>query len=249
MKLIIVTAIWKRHPLTKIILEYYSQLAQDGPHDITLLAVGSEGKASETLCNDAGWNYIKAPNEPLSQKFNAVFEEAKKYTPDAVMLTGSDDMAEYTIIDYYMKHYGPEENYLLGLKDIYFHCIENGKTIYFPGYGPPSPKTIGAGRIFSRRILDQLKWRPWGGEVLPRGLDTACTKRMERLGIGEVSMPMCNAKGIICDFKVRVNYPRESLTPFGRLEERSSMVASSILELAFPEQMKQIKLLHNDAKN
>lgn len=243
MRLIIVTAIWKRHPLTKIVLDYYSQLAQDGPHDISLLAVGSEGKASETLCNDAGWNYIKAPNEPLSQKFNAVFEGARKYEPDAVLLVGSDDLLEYMIIDYYMKHYGPEENYLLGLRDIYFYCIENSKAIYFPGYGPPSPKTIGAGRIFSRSILEQLKWRPWGEEVLPRGLDTACTKRMERLGIGEVAIPMCNTKGILCDFKMRMNYPRESLTPFGRLTERSDEANTSILDLAFPEQMKQIKAL------
>lgn len=242
-KILIVTALWGRGPLSRITLRHWAEL-RESPYDVELLAVGSEKHTSQNLAHEAGWKYFEAPNDPLSQKFNALFQMAREYEPDIVILTGSDNMIEHQLVAHIDAHYPADANYIAGFRDFHFHDIETNRTIYFPGYNLPVPKTIGAGRAFSRHILDAIDWRPWGNEILPRGLDTASAIRFKRLGIGERDWTMSDVRAIGCDFKMPVvGYRSPNLTPFRFVEKSSQPASNATLEAAFGPYFEEIRTL------
>lgn len=201
-RMIIVTALWGRAELTNLVLDYYRRMKLFFPPDtIQLLCVGSEGETSRQLAESNGWDYIEAPNAPLSQKFNRLFEGTKSYEFDILMLVGSDDLISSDIIWWYVDNVRADHANLVGLKDLLFYSIGADQMIMFPGYPLPSPRTIGAGRCFSRRILEIMSYRPWADEILPRGLDSASTAQMRKKGIGEEAHTMDELGGIGIDVK------------------------------------------------
>ena len=239
MNLLLVTALWRRPELTKIILDYYTHLLQD---NVNLLCVGSEGEQSKRLAESAGWNYIEAPNIPLSQKCNALFMEAQKYNPDAVIHIGSDDLVSFELINYYRDNYNSKAAFYMGLSDVYFYCIETHEEIYFGGFGTPHVKTLGAGRIYSRYILNEIGWQPWADEKLPRGLDCAFSNRLYRRSIKEKAVSMQETKAVLIDFKLSRNKHVENLTPFHRMLSKGKP-STGVAESIFPKQFNQIKQL------
>jgi len=238
MNLHIVTAIYGRDALTKIVLQYYSDLAEllSERANVSLLCCGSLGEHSRNIAESCGWDYVEAPNAPLSQKFNALFGASEQYSPDLTVLVGSDDLISPEIFWYYLDNVKPTERNLVGLTDLYFYSIAENRCVHFPGYGGNSPKTIGAGRCFSRYVLETMEYNLWGKEILPRGLDTASTIRMKRAGIYETAVTMQQTGGIGVDIKDAA----VSLTPFGRVQMKSTDVPVSILEQAFPVEMQQV---------
>jgi len=232
MKICIVTAVFGRHDLTKIVLDYYAKLSIDSGLVIPI-AVGSEGKESEQLCTNTGWGYLEYPNQPLSQKFNALFEATKPHDPDLVILTGSDDLISPEIVQYYINNVKPTHTNLVGLKDLYFYSISQDQTLYFGGYNSlgykNAPRSIGAGRCFSREVLERMDFRPWQAEKLNRGLDSSSTKQMKRRGIGEDIITMADAGGCAVDIK----HPHVSLTNWKFIHAEDRIVANSDIEKHF----------------
>ncbi len=169
MKVALVTCSYKRYELTKIVLKYYTKTFPD----IILTVVTEE-----------------YPNFPLAQKFNHAFEFAKDSNPDAVILIGSDDLLSPELISYYQTHYNARADYVLGLKDLFFYEIAPRKQYYFSGLKGKYVFPIGAGRIFSKKILDKLNWRPYGDMIINRGLDTNSSLYMARQGIGHKMITM-----------------------------------------------------------
>lgn len=243
MRITIVTAIQGRHDLTEIVLKYYAGLQLNAKDDISLICVGSEGEVSQNLAHACGWNYVEFPNEPLSQKFNHVFESAKQFNPDLIILVGSDDLVSYEVIDWYSRNVPRDCKDLVGLKDLYFYGIQDGDTILFEGYIAmgygKAPRTIGAGRCFSRYILDTMEWRPWQNERVPRGLDSSSTAQMKRRGIGERCVDMAETGGIAVDIK----HPLVNITRWGLLNDPARRCSPDILHQYFPEQMAAAQLL------
>ena len=240
-KIVILTCVYGRPQLTRLILEHYAELAREGPYDIELIAVGSEGQASRKVVEESGWHYGEHSNQPLSQKFNRAFEMAKAFDPDIVIAPGSDDVLDYAIVGHWNKVCSPDDNHITGLKDIYFYGIQERHCCYFGGFVPPGPQTIGAGRVFSRNVLEQLKWRPWEEEILHMGLDTSITRRFAKRGIREVAIPMTDTGGIACDFKVSSG--EENLTDFDFIAQRSKKKDASVLDYHWPDLMDKIKAL------
>jgi hypothetical protein len=196
MKLCIVTCQWRRPNLTKIISEYY---AKQFP-DITLIAVRSPADQQTDV---DGWNYEYFPNSPLSQKFNAGFNLAKRYNPDAVILIGSDDLISPELVKFYQENYSADADYILGLKDIYFYEIQSQQTLYFKGLiGMYENWSLGCGRIFSRKVLEQCNWRPYYDLQIDRGLDCNSMIELHNRGIKEKVLPMSEA-GLMVDIKVK----------------------------------------------
>ena len=227
-KILVVTAIYGRHDLARIVLNHYNQLRSK--FDLQLLAIGSEGDKSRQLCEAWGWNYIEFPNNPLSQKFNRLFQEAEQYDFDFMVLVGSDDLISEEIFSYYEKTVTKTTKHLLGLKDLYFYSIQRDEALHFQGYpSPPSPKTIGAGRCFSRYILGAVKFRPWADEKLPRGLDSCCSKYLKQAGISEIAIPMEQTGGIAVDIK----HPMVTLTRFEYLHGKHPYIDRKILDDKF----------------
>ena len=224
-KILLVTALYGRHDLTRIILAYYAELKRG--FDMELLCVGSEGDRSRQLAEAWGWKYIEFPNAPLSQKFNALFDESQHYDYDFMVLIGSDDLISPEVFQYYEHTVTANTRYLLGLKDLYFYSIQKQHCIHFQGYpSPPSPHTIGAGRVFSRWIMEQMNFRPWNNERVNRGLDSSCTAQLRKKRIDEIAVPMELTRGIAVDIK----HPLVTLTKYDLLIDKHPQVDASVLD-------------------
>lgn len=200
-RLLIVTALWGRHDLTNEVLLHYALMTERVDFDIQLLCVGSEGETSRHLAQAHGWDYTEYPNEPLSQKFNHLFQTAQTYDFDLLVLAGSDDLISEEVLRFYATRFTSKHKDVVGLRDIYFYSIGLDQLIHFPGYALPAPRTIGAGRCFSLNILRSIGWRPWREERLNRGLDSACTTALKRIGIHEEVYSMHETGGIVVDVK------------------------------------------------
>jgi len=132
-------------------LEYYRDLEIEGV-EFVLLAVGSD-KESKDLANDCGWGYVKAKNNPLSNKWNAGCESLRGQV-DAVLIVGSDDLLN--------KDYFTEAIIMLqtgqtavGLDSLHYYSAPDGRCVYMERAYP------GAGMMISAVSLDKVNWQPW----------------------------------------------------------------------------------------
>jgi hypothetical protein len=206
MKIAIITTLWRRKDLTKIVLDYY----KDFNDKFILICAGSEGEESKELAD--GWHYIEVSNNPLSEKHNALLTKAKELNVDGVVLIGSDDLLSKEILKFYHT-LTPNENEVVGFKDCYFYLTEKMELWYFKGHR--FKQTIGAGRFFSKQILDKANWRLWNLEA-NRGLDTICTNHLKKLGINERVINLKDIDGFMVDIKHTRN-----ITPFAGIEHNS----------------------------
>lgn len=232
-KILIVTAVWQRHDLTKIVLSYYGKLAEKCNGKLLLLAAGSEGEASRDLCNSNGWDYIESTNDPVSMKWASVVKAARKFDFDFLIIVGSDDLLSLSLIRYYDKTYSGNADYMLGLGDLYFYMMTSKKSYHFHGYA--SLQTIGAGRCISRNILNAISFRPWGESQLNRGLDSCCSSHLKLYDIKEKAVKMQQTKGVGIDVK----HYEIAITDSSRVIARSSG-SDNILKKNFPSEYKEI---------
>tara|TARA_B100000029_G_scaffold513901_1_gene614860 strand:+ start:65 stop:1924 length:1860 start_codon:yes stop_codon:yes gene_type:complete len=197
LNLVMLTCIWKRPKLTKIILSYYSKLKEEVKNTVNLefVAVGSEGNKSRKICEGAGFHYFEHENQPMSGKWQHGLEMTKKYNPDAVIIMGSDDIVTKEIINFYVEKINL--GYLLvGIKDFYIYESTLKKLAHWRGYGKLNDahrmdETIGLGRCLARPLLNKIKFDVWGGLELKRNLDGAMTNRLKEFGIFPVSENNC----------------------------------------------------------
>lgn len=228
-KLLVAMPIYGRHELTKIILDHYAAIKKRFK-GVELLAVGSEGKASESLVKGAGWNYVEHPNLPVSVKMNALARAARKYSPQRIVFVGSDDLISQEVFEYYLS-LPSSLPYMIGFKGIYFYGVKEKCFLYAKGYVGKfySDKTIGAGRMYSKKVLNKLKWTPWGEYRADRGLDTAASKTLIKMGTEERQITYKDTGGMMVDVKTG-----EGLTPFYRTLSNSRICKPTLFEKHFP---------------
>jgi hypothetical protein len=232
-KILIITAVWQRHDLTKVVLDYYGRMAASSDGRISLLAVGSEGEVSRKMCESRGWAYTEFKNRPLSHKWSALVKEARKMDFDFLVIAGSDDLLSRSLIEYYDRVYSADADYMLGLKDLYFYMMSSEESWHFHGYDVL--KTIGAGRCLSRKVLDMCGWRPWYIYVINRGLDTHCSRYLARCGVGERAVLMGQAAGVGIDIK----HYDIAITKEDRIIAKSTP-SMNILEQWFPKEYEAV---------
>lgn len=193
-KIVLLTCVWRRHELTKIVLSYYEKVREYlAEHvDITLLAIGSEGQASRRICEQHGFNYLEYKNIPLSDKWEFGVKSSQAFDPDGVVIVGSDDLISHSLFKSYAELL--HEGYLFcGLSDGYFMDLKNPESIlYWKGYGGLKSQqgmpwrlneTIGMGRFYSRTLLELIDYSLWGGVKINKGLDSIAKERLFSLGI------------------------------------------------------------------
>ena len=68
-KVALITAVWKRHELTSLVLNRFRNIKDElaGTISLELIAVGSEGATSQKLCESHGFTYIEQDNMPLNR--------------------------------------------------------------------------------------------------------------------------------------------------------------------------------------
>lgn len=233
MRIGILTAIWQRHDLSRIVLEYYRDLEIDGV-EFVRVAVGSEGKESKDLAESCGWEYVKAKNNPLSDKWNRGCESLKDRV-DAVLIVGSDDLLnkEYFEEAIVMLSTGSD---CVSLEDMYTYSALDGSCHFIPRSYP------GAGTIVKANQLDKVDWNPWP-EGVNRRLDGAMLNRMYELAAPFPQRRIkTGAKSVLVDIKSTVNMwsVQEIIEMVGR---GHSVDGSDLLDKQFPDIREKINQL------
>ena len=151
----IVSAIWQRPRLTEIFLKSLERYRKD--YGITAMVAGSEGTKTKHLCTLHGVGYIETANKPLSDKFNRALNEAiARYKPSNLLILGSDDFIDDSLIENYIAHLKYD---VVGVKDCYFYNTRNREGAYWSGYTFPHRigESIGMARMLSRKVYERLR--------------------------------------------------------------------------------------------
>jgi len=177
----LLTCLWRRWPLTGLVLAHYADLRESMADRLTLelVCVGSEGDVSRTAAEAAGAHYLEHDNLPLGAKFNAGLTLARSLETEAVLIAGSDDLADVQLLERYRCGL-VEGARFMGLRDMYFLDLRTRRLCFWPGYkpGPRYGDTLGFGRLIHRELLDTLDWQLWD-DALSKGLDASMSARLQ----------------------------------------------------------------------
>jgi glycosyltransferase involved in cell wall biosynthesis len=166
--------LWKRHDVFEIFKQNIRILQRK--YNINLLVVGSEGEVSKKLCK--GFYYVEAENQPLSNKWNAGIQYAKRLEWDYLMIMGSDDI----INDLQFYYDSIEEGYnFIGALDCWTYNRYNDKVYYFGGYDNyRKGESVGAGRVIARWIIEQMDYKLWD-TGLKSSLDYSFEQKLKKM--------------------------------------------------------------------
>jgi hypothetical protein len=165
MRVVILTTVWGRPALTRAVLAYYVQvavgLAVRGIELEVLAVTSTEDPDPPDLMRDR-WERVSmcnASNDDLCSKWNAGVRAALEAWPDlgALITVGSDDLLTWEYIDLATRliRYGHKT---LSPDVCHFYDWETGRAVKLkPFFG-------GAGRVFSRDVIDALGGQLWPGD-------------------------------------------------------------------------------------
>ncbi len=219
----IVTGMYKRPEVFEMFARACSLLVESTEHTINLIVAGSEGKDSQELAEKHNFIYIETPNNPLADKMNKPLQIAKELNSDYVFCLGSDDIITPKLFEYYLNK--AEGGYdFIGVLDFYFYHLETKKALYWAGYkGIRSGDTCGAGRMISRKILEQLDYKLWA--TLPNTrLDGSMQELLNNLDYSKHVFKLKDKGFIGIDLKTNDN-----ITKFKRWPN-SSYIDGKVLE-------------------
>jgi hypothetical protein len=214
MRIAIVTAVWRRPEIfamfamgVKALQEYFAPQVE-----IICCVAGSEGHASRTMVgNWANFYYTETPNAPLSAKMNSAAHLARKFSPNACVMVGSDDIIGVNLMAKYIEHAqrGIDYSYLT---DCYFFDVRSKRGLYWAGYTKSFNKGKGAGigRLISARALNAISWNCWPPGY-DRVLDTAFDKQMDKIQCAKMDINLKRDKLFALDIKSSIN-----MTPFDK---------------------------------
>lgn len=204
--LVFIIAIYKRHELTRIVLDYYRELQNKYPFKVVI--AGSEGKISKDLAH--GFEYIEAPNSPLTFKNNAMMQKAMDLSPDAIVLLGSDDLICENVIKYYYDLINDKEDGVCGFNGLYFHDVNTGKSSYYN-----ASANFGAGRYFPKSVLEKINYKGW-----ERAKDKGCDNENKRVlmlnGVKIKSISLEEINGYLVDIKHDFSITSKNITLVGK---------------------------------
>ena len=206
MKIVLITCVWQRPIITAAFWRFVLHLRDWWtPHELHVIAAGSDEPDQETMARQADAEYLNVPNRPLGRKFNATLQAARRHQPDAVLIMGSDDVFCETTAGAYLP-FLTEAPYV-GLKDMYFYHTVDGRFGYWGGYitqrrrGEPA----GGGRILPAAHLEHLDWQLWANGK-DRGMDHSAFQRLRDVGIDFPPLISCRAlEGCAVSLKGPVN--------------------------------------------
>lgn len=206
-KLCLFTATYSRFELTDYVLNYYKDIKSklSDVCDLHLVCVGSDGKIGKEIAEKNGFEYLEHPNEPLSQKHNFGILACKKHNPDGIIHVGSDDILSIEFFKYYIDCLNNNIDFC-GIKDIYF--LTKDKLGYWSGYKSDTPRynePVGPGKLYSKRLMDLLNWRPWGDIEINRTLDRVVTNNLKKHTYNSKLIKCSDVGGLLMDIKTNVN--------------------------------------------
>lgn len=218
-RIVLATTIWRRPTLSRIVLSHYAMLRGSlaGSVDLVLLAAGSEGGRSRSLCLENGFEYLEHRNKPVTAKWNAVVKRAKEFDPDGIVLVNSDDLIAG---DFFPAAAGKlaEGVDFFGFRDTWVIDLPSLQVGVWPGYDSTFKKfragePAGCGRCYSRRLLEETGWRLWADEPgKSSSMDFWNTRFLRLFGFEPIAFTMSGLGASAVQVKSDVN-----ITPFNAL--------------------------------
>lgn len=160
-------------------------------------AVTAGDQLNIDLLDQHGVRYVEVPNFPVSAKFNAALELAG--IADRYMVLPSDDFIS-TEWAGFAKEAGAAIEYIAADRCALVDVISNSAKVLVNR--PTGTMSFGAGRIFSRAVVDALGGQVWSNDR-NAGLDTDSHGRI--VGAGFESVVHTCEKVPICDLKTGEN--------------------------------------------
>jgi len=134
---------------------------KDRARNFSLLLVGSERKRSKALAVPGTW-YIEHRNKPLGKKFNAGIRKALEMGADYVLIMGSDQFADVSMLDKYIELMEEDVPYA-GVLDTY--VLDGTRALYWKGYSDERKgMPVGPGRLIRRDVIESI------GDLYANGL-------------------------------------------------------------------------------
>jgi len=197
MKVVVLTAIWKRHELFNIFKQGFERIKKDSEHELILVTIGSERKTFSK-------NHVEIRNNPLSYKWQAGLEYSKTLNPDYVLMLGSDDFVCSNLIKTYTKEMEKGTD-LIGLLDCYFLDARTNVFNHWVGYrNHRRGESIGMARMLSKRLLNKLDWKVWH-KPINKGLDGEMMRVFKRLPYTKAMFNCKKANIMALDVKTDIN--------------------------------------------
>jgi hypothetical protein len=164
---VIIVPFYKRHEVTSLCFEHLQKQREKlGFFDV--ITCGSEGKESKDLAEKYGHGYVEFKNIPVSHKNNFLIQQTKDYK--AVIILGSDDfLTDETLLSYQNLNLDTCDVY--GFEFCHFYNVATTELYKFQSRG----QTIGAGRVYTQKLLQSLDYSLWNGKQ-NKGLDYLALK-------------------------------------------------------------------------
>jgi len=158
--------IWGRLDLVQINIDLLKQQTKKCK---ILLIVSCDKDKKFAIDNKVDWVYTD--NQPLGRKWQVGLDACKKYNPNAILINGSDDLLSLNWVEK-CYHYIVNQHYdIVGKSNWYVLDLIEKKPFRFKYRN--NRVLLGAGRMISRSILDELNW-----SLFPlhksKGLDSHC---------------------------------------------------------------------------
>ncbi len=193
-----------------------------------------DGREERKLCESLGAEWVQHRNRPLGQKWNAAFQAAEKYKPDACLFVGSSDF----VSDNWITELAPlvAEYDLIGTAGCFFLDIgDEMRLCYWPGYtNNRKGESIGIGRLISSRVLDKMQWKPFD-DHLDRSLDYSMQQRVLKVAgkLHMVSSDKIKSMSISTDQWVNKHQFADHWS--GELKSTKIQQVNDFLDFNFPE--------------
>ena len=227
---------YKRHEITAFVFNHYKELKQklSKEMELILVAVGSEGKESRKLAEGAGFHYTEYPNNPVSEKHNETYRQAKQFNPDACLKIDSDNIITEEVFRYYNRMVNWGYDYT-GLLDCYF-MFSNSLT-YLKGYEDRrAGETVGVGRFVSRNLLEKLNWKILADKRDNLFDGVMHSRILEQKDVIQHAVTCKDVGGYCIDFKTPFQLTESIVNPeiYTSIEPNTIMDISSIEQYLLP---------------
>lgn len=198
MKLMVLVCVHGRRNVTRIFYagmnRLHRELSQLGV-EMSMTVVFSDHEdyvfATQTMHPEVPINYVKARNNPVSEKHNTGFVSAMKHEWDALMIMGSDDLISTAGVNKLCQNIQSLD--YCGYESVYFH---NSYSKEFREFRYKGNRLVGCGRMLSRKACESLtygnSYRLWDRH-LDRGLDKNSSAILLRKGFKQnvIDFPTC----------------------------------------------------------
>lgn len=187
-------------------------MVKSDKHSIDVTCVISEIEYIK-VCEDYGFSWVWAENEPVGKKINKGIESTLKYPYDYLMMMNSDDVIDKKLIDEVYKPFFDKLNPYFGINRVTyvdFYTKEAWNKEY-------EFSVLGIGKCIRKDVVKKLFDEQ--GEVycshLSRGLDDTMMDNMIRAGFWPTVVPYDGQ--LAWDFKSEVNiHPLEKFKKQGQ---------------------------------